>query len=200
MQIKVGIAEQIGESVNDVNLDEVSPDVLEKVEKEVAHEHGLSLPGLHSLTVDITNVTSKSFGIVVVLDQATDTMGVSNLIMASDQVPLTISNEFYTSGDNQTGVVLRCVENTETVGPDDPSFALDTSTEIGVTELDFGQPLPKRSPIKVTFSLAEDGLLSVHGNDLTTNREIDAQYKTDSILSSDELQKAKEKNMGISVS
>jgi molecular chaperone DnaK len=93
------------------------------------------------------------------------------------------------------------MENIERKGPDDaPLPQVDETQEIGHAELSFSRPLPKGSPVEITFSLAADGLLSIHGKDLTTYGEIDAEFKTESILSREELEEKKKHNLAINVS
>ena len=173
---------------------------MESAQEKVAQTHGMPLPGLKKLTeTKITNVTSKSFGIVVVVNENGDE-GVQNLIMIDDAVPTNITQTFPTFADDQEGVDLRCMENTERRGVNDPPLPLDPLQEIGNAELRFYRPLPKDSPIEITFSLAPDGLLSIYGRDLTTDCEINAEFKTKSILSREELEQKKQHNMSITVS
>jgi len=200
-QIKIAIAEETGQVAETLNLDSVNEMVFKEAQEKVALKHGLALPGLKKLTeTRITNVTSKSFGIVVVINENGDE-GVQNLIMIDDTVPNNITRPFFTFADNQGGVTLRCMENTERKGPDVPPIPqVEPTQEIGNAELRFSRSLPKGSPIEVTFSLAPDGLLSVYGKDLTTHGEIDAEFKTESILSREELEEKKEHNLAINVS
>ncbi|MFT4927777.1 MAG: molecular chaperone DnaK, partial [Phenylobacterium sp.] len=72
--------------------------------------------------------------------------------------------------------------------------------EIGHAVLSFGEALPKGSPVEITFTLGPDGLLSVQGKDLTTQREIAADFATNSILTDDALAQKKAHNMGLTVS
>ncbi|MEN8217147.1 MAG: Hsp70 family protein [Pseudomonadota bacterium] len=200
-QIKIAIAEETGQVAETLNLDSVNEIVFKEAQEKVASQHGLALPGLKKLTeTQITNVTSKSFGIVVVINENGDE-GVQNMIMIDENIPKNITLPFSTFADNQEGVNLRCMENTERKGADDPPLPqVEPTQEIGNAELRFSRPLPKGSPIEVTFSLAPDGLLSIHGKDLTTHGEIDAEFKTDSILSREELEEKKKHNLAISVS
>jgi molecular chaperone DnaK (HSP70) len=200
-QIKIAIAEETGELAETLNLDSVDEIIFKEAQEKVASKHGLALQGLKKLTeTHISNVTSKSFGIVVVINENGD-QGVQNLIMVDDTIPKTITQTFPTFADNQKGVNLRCMENTERKGSDDlPIPEVDPIQEIGNAELRFSRPLPKSSLVEITFSLAPDGLLSIHGKDLTTHSEIDAEFKTESILSSDELEEKKKYNLAISIS
>ncbi|KHD11257.1 hypothetical protein PN36_13095 [Candidatus Thiomargarita nelsonii] len=200
-QIKIAIAEETGQVAETLNIDSVDEIVFKEAQKKVASQHGLALPGLKKLTeTQITNVTSKSFGIVVVINEKGDE-GVQNMIMIDENIPKNITLPFSTFADNQEGVNLRCMENTERKGSEDsPIPQVEPTQEIGNAELSFSRPLPKNSPIEITFSLAPDGLLSIHGKDLTTQGEIEAEFKTDSILSRDELEEKKKHNLAISVS
>ena len=197
-QIKIAIAEETGEHINEIDLDTVADQKLVSAQEKVAVDQGIALPSLQKLTdTRVTNVTSKSFGLVV---QINDEGGqaVNNLIVVNDKVPATITREFYTSMDNQENVNLRCIENLETEGPDG-TIPLDPDQEIGNAILEFGRELPIRSPVEVTFSLSADGLLSVHGKDLTTEREIFAEFQTKSILSKEELEEKREHNLAIDI-
>lgn len=199
-QIKIAIAEETGQDIKDIELKAASQSDMESAQEKVAQTHGMPLPGLKKLTeTKITNVTSKSFGIVVVVNENGDE-GVQNLIMIDDAVPTNITQTFPTFADDQEGVDLRCMENTERRGVNDPPLPLDPLQEIGNAELRFSKPLPKDSPIEITFSLAPDGLLSIYGRDLTTDCEINAEFKTESILSREELEQKKQHNMSITVS
>jgi len=168
---------------------------VEQAQKEVAQEHGLALPGLKAIVnKKITNVTSKSFGVVVMNQQ--DREVVSNLIEIDDQVPKTITKRFGTHADDQIQVDLRCMENKQTKRPE---VELSDCQAVGEAVLAFARPLPKSSPIEITFALGPDGLLSLKGRDLTTGREIDTQFKTESIMSREEVEAAKSRNLGLQV-
>lgn len=199
-QIKIRVAEQTGDSTARVDLDKVSADARAKAEQAVALEHGLALPGLRNLIQKkIRNVTSKSFGIVV-MDSEVDDERVQNLVKLDEMVPCKISKRFGTYEDAQQSVSLQCMENTERFGNNDRTIPLDTSTEVGSTELRFTRALPKGSQIEVTFCLGEDGLLSLHGKDLTTGQEIAAEFKTSAVLSVEMIEEKKNRNAAITVS
>ena len=201
------IVDQTGADAPGVTVDAVSEEIRVKAEQAVAQEHGIALPGLQKLTrPKIQNVTSKSFGIVVV-DQS-DQDVVNNLIVVDDVVPCTLSQKFRTHEDGQDGVLLRCVENTQRLGPDDDHIPFPSSPEeqervglflVGTAEIRFTHALPKGSPIEITFALAEDGRLTVLGQDLTTNQEAVGEFKTDAILTTEQLEEKKSRNLAIAV-
>jgi molecular chaperone DnaK len=200
-QIKITIADETGQDAETIDLESVNESELKEAQEKVAQAHGVALSGLKKLTeTRITNVTSKSFGIVVIINETGDE-GVKNLIMVDETVPKKVTQTFSTFSDNQEGVNLRCMENIDRKGPDDPPIPqVDSTQEIGNAELRFSKPLPKGSPVEITFSLTPDGLLSVYGKDLMTHGEIDAAFQTESILSREELEEKKEHNLAMTVS
>ena len=198
-QIKIEIAKQTGEDFSKINIEDASQSIREKAEQKVAHNHQLTLPAIRNLTQKaIRNVTAKSFGVVVVNDQSQ--AGVTNLIVIDQELPISISREFGTAAEGQEGVDIRCMENIKRVGPEGDLLELDTSTEIGSAKLTFTKPLPRGSRVRVTFTLSEDGLLSVYGEDFTTGQETKAEIRTAAILTNDEFEKNKIRNMILSVS
>ncbi|MBE8233390.1 MAG: Hsp70 family protein [Endozoicomonadaceae bacterium] len=197
-QIKISIAEETGQMVDSIDLEQVSENDLSHAQEKVAQAHGMALPSLKKLVEkEITNVTSKSFGIVVMTEKEEER--VQNLIVVDQVVPFSITDSFSTYADNQEGVQLRCIENIERIGLGS-TIALDPEQQLGEAELRFTKALPKGSPIDVTFSLAADGLLSIYAKDLTTDQEVDVSFQTHSILSVEELEEKIKHNMGINVS
>jgi molecular chaperone DnaK len=143
----------------------------------------------------ITNVTSRSFG-VVVFDEATKGDVVSNLVNKDDQVPMTRTKRFSTHEDDQDRVLLRIMQHT-VIDNEDRGVPLDKCTELGEAELTFERPLPKDSEVEITFKLSADGLLDVHGRDLTTQREVEAQFKAEGVLSDVKMQEAKSRALAV---
>ena len=193
-QIKIRIAEQTGQDAEKVEVEKVEAKVIEKAQNEVARAHGLALPGLKALVEKkITNVTSKSFGMVAYNEQ--DREVVYNLLLIDAQVPTTHKEEFYTREEGQTSVDMRCMENKL----NDRQVEISDSKEIGLAVLDFGRAVPKNTPIEVAFQLGPDGLLSLHGRERSTGREINAEFKTESIMGREEVEEAKSRNLSLRV-
>jgi molecular chaperone DnaK (HSP70) len=194
-QIKIRVADKMGKAAGEVDIEKVADAVVERAQKEVALEHGLALPGLKAIVnKKITNVTSKSFGIVVMNQQAREV--VTNLIEIDDPVPKAITKRFGTFDEGQIQVDLRCMENKQR-GKAEVSIA--ECTLLGEAVLSFGRALAKSAPIEITFNLGPDGLLTVKGRDLTTGREIDADFKTESIMTHEEEEAAKSRNLSLQV-
>ncbi len=195
-EIKERVAEQTGQDAGEVDLT-IGGKVVEEAEKQVALDHGLTLPAVEKFRkAKITNVTSKSFGIVVI-EPRRGTEVVSNLITRNTQVPVSISKQFGTHEDGQESADLRCMENQSDNGQ---VVETDECREMGKAELVFKKPLKAGSPVEVTFNLGPDGLLHMQGKDLTTGQEIDARFETDSIMQVDELEEAKSRNLSMAVS
>lgn len=195
-EIMKKVADQTSGDVSDVAAAAVPEEVRQRAEASVAAEQGLQLAQMQSLArKTIQNVTSKSFGIIAV--DAARKEHVSNLIVANAKVPADVTERFQTVDDGQTSVDVVCMENTL---EDHGYVDMDASTELGKTELHFARPLPKGSPLDFRFSLAADGLLSVHATDLTTGAEVDLEIKTGAILSRDELAERKIQSKAITVS
>ena len=143
----------------------------------------------------MVDVTSKSFGIVVMTDD--DREMVTNLIQRDERVPTEVSREFGTYADAQVQVDLRCMENAfrdeQTVAPGD-------CNEIGLAVLPFERAMPRGSPIQVTFGLGPDGLLRLRGVDLATGRDIKAEFRTDAVMTREEIEEARSRNLALAVS
>lgn len=183
-----------------IRLGPVEPEVasqaeVEKAQQEVALEHGMTLAAVKAIAkTKITNVTSKSFGIVVMNQQAREV--VTNLIEVDEAVPKTITRSFGTFEEGQEQVDLRCMENRQS-GVDE--LELGDCTELGKAVLPFAHALPCNSPIEITFSLGPDGLLEVKGRDLTTGREIDTKFETQSIMTREEVEEKRVRYQGLRV-
>ena len=128
---------------------------------------------------------------------------VSNLVVVNDRLPAFRTRTFYTVAENQQQVNLKIWENMSDLGKDenDPSIDLSECSEVlGEANLAFERALPVQSPIEVTFELNNDGLLEMHGRDLTTNREIRESFQTSSVMNEDELAASIERSKSIDVS
>lgn len=196
-EIKIRVAEQTGQRAEEIDLDTVDQEVGDRAKQQVAQDHGLTLAGVREVTEKkITNVSSKSFGIVAI-DSAEDREVVLNLVLIDDKVPVEVTEPFGTYADNQVQVDLRCIESKLR---DRKRIEVDEGTEIGSAVLPFTRALPKGSPLEVTFRLGPDGLLHLFGRDLTTGQEVDARFETDSIMSREELETCRSENLQRQVS
>nr|VFK28940.1 MAG: Molecular chaperone DnaK (HSP70) [Candidatus Kentron sp. MB]VFK33412.1 MAG: Molecular chaperone DnaK (HSP70) [Candidatus Kentron sp. MB]VFK76154.1 MAG: Molecular chaperone DnaK (HSP70) [Candidatus Kentron sp. MB] len=197
-EIRIRVAEKTGVDAETVEIDDTPAEIHDEAVREVADAHGMALPNLKRLVdTEITNVTSKSFGLVVIGEDGTK--GVTNMVLVDDKVPKLIARPFSTYEEGQNGVSIEVYENHDRQG-EEVLLDLEQCTLLGAVELTFLRPLPKKSPLEVTFELTPDGLLKLHGRDLTTNQEIELEFKTESIMSSQEVDEARGKNLAMKVS
>jgi molecular chaperone DnaK (HSP70) len=193
-QIRIRIAEQTGQAPEQVQVEKVDAAIVEQAQGDVARSQGMALPGLKVLVnKKITNVTSKSFGMVAYNEK--DREVVYNLILIDSQVPASFKEKFFTREDGQVSVDMRCMENQLP----EKQVEVGDSREVGLAVLEFAHSLPKGAPVEVTFDLGPDGLLHVHGLDLTTGRAMKTEYRTESIMSNEEVEAAKSRNLSLRV-
>jgi molecular chaperone DnaK (HSP70) len=196
--IKIEIARANQTVPERINLDQVPEADKKKAEAVVAPKFGLPPSKVHSIVATtIRNVSSKSFGLVVTADDKRQS--VANMVVKDDAVPREINRTFHTLEADQTGVELRVMEN-DLKTRDDDTVDLENCTEVLVVELPFERPLPRLSPVEVTFRLGPDGCLFVHGKDLTTNRQIDANKVINGVLKQEEVAAARGRALSIAVS
>lgn len=194
-EIKIRIAETTGGPSAEVDLAKVDPKVLERATEEVARNNNMDVPLLRGQVArKIVNVSSKSFGIIT-LDNSRNPL-VSNLIQVDESVPRKVSKRFFTIDDGQTQVDLECMESTIS----NERAEVEDCRKLGEAFLTFRKGLPARSPIEITFELMADGLLKVHGLDLTTQAEVQAEFRTESILGREEVEEAKRHVRSLAVS
>ena len=137
----------------------------------------------------------------MVLDPESGESRICNLIVANQELPCQYSKKFFTPYDQQKMVLLTCMENSHSSGPEDGTIDMKfASAEVGSAQLKFDKALPKESPIEITFTMTPDGLLTMYGKDLTTQREVKAQLKTEAILDPEELERNRARNTALTVS
>lgn len=187
------IADNTGQDIEEVDLDKVEQDTLEEIEQKVADEAGLTLGTVQKSRTQIRNVTSKSFGIVALTANNEEVL--SNLILKNENVPKEITKRFGTHVANQENVQLRIMENEVNATHTDPEKGID----IGSAVLHLPEGLPASSPIEITFKINEEGRLDIRAVEITDNRVIETSIETTSVISGEDLEKAKERSQGLIV-
>ena len=200
-EVKKLLSQETGQSEESIALDEVAQEKKEKLLGEVAGKHGYALPGAKRLFgTSVENVASKSFGIVVIEERdGKPVEAVNNLVIKDETVPVEVTREFCTYSESQAQVDLRIRENQIRTGPHE-TVELEHCQVVADAALEFERPLPKGSPIEVTFKLGPDGLLTMDAKDLTTGRDIHVEQKTEGIMSKEELAQAASRNLAMKVS
>ena len=185
-EIKTAVAERTGQNAANVDLGKADRSTVDEAEARVAQKYGLRASVVkQAADLTIRNVTSKTFGIVVVDQRKVE--WVANLINRNDPVPKDITrDDFGTLEDNQDSVVIRLMENLE-LGE---KAAVDKSTEIGKSELALPPGLPAGSPISVNFKLNDQGRLEVKATEPSSKKTIQLDVETASVMSKEEVQEA----------
>lgn len=202
-RVKEHIATATGKKPEDISLPDVDQGQRRAAENKVASDTGMSREALAKFVEkEVVNVSAKSFGIVVMSD---DREKLSNLVVVNEQLPVRRTRDYGTYADNQSSVNLAVWENMSRKGGDGDSTAaseieMSECTELlGAAVLNFARQLPRGSKIRVSFELSRDGLLSIHGEDLTTNCEIFENFETKSVMSRAELENAKERGAKLKI-
>lgn len=136
----------------------------------------------------IKNVTSKSFGVVVMIDEDGKVKEkVVNILKKNEALPCECTQEFGTFYNNQENAKLLVMENAML----DDQLELEDAMPIGEAILELPPGLPEGAPIQVTYLLQEDGCLIVTGIELSSNNTINVTIQTNSVISEDEIEKTK---------
>lgn len=192
------IAEDSGESFEEVrsNLEEnnIDDDILERVLQDIADDTGFKLAAVKGANIEISNVVSKSFGVVAIDSKGNEI--VSNLIFKNSTVPCEVTKGYGTNEEGQESALIRIMESEVSESVID----LELAQEIGVAELSLPAGLPYNSPILITFTLNEDGRLEMRARETRDNKNVEIDIETTCVISGDELVEAKERSRNIIVS
>lgn len=198
-RIKVEVAKIMGTRDDAVDEDSVPGDVMDKAVENVAAQEGMRKETVAKIgQMKVTNVASHSFGVIAIDDSdGTEREFISNLVLAQDPVPASMTRTYGTVQADQEQADIRVMENTRR----EAGVPLAEGRPIGIATLKLSRGLPSNSPIDVMFELGQDGRLKVTGRDLAdTGAEIIAVIETDRGLSEEELRQAKARARGVRVS
>ncbi|MDE5105968.1 MAG: Hsp70 family protein, partial [Trichodesmium sp. St17_bin3_1_1] len=188
------IAQKQGVSEKDVDTSKVDTDTLNDAQAEVAEMYGLPSKVVSTATTaKIVNVTSRSFG-VIILDQSKKKV-VSNLIFKNDSVPAEATRNFGTSEDNQENVLIEIVDNFSS----DQIYEVEGSHKLGEAILSIPPNLPAGSLIKITYKINEQGLLHMYAKELKEERDVQITIEIQDGISQKELEEAKERSKDLAI-
>ncbi len=186
------LEEKTGRKVLDINsMDKAE---IESVQKEQAVDYSLTLGTVKGASKKITNVTSKSFG-VIAYDQF-DVQILSNLVLKNTTVPVNVTKRFGTRDTDQPSVDLQIFENES----GDDSVKPENGKEIGTAKLELPRNLPAGSPIDITFCLNAEGRLDITAVEVTDRRKVEISIETSSLMSAEEVNSAKKRREGMIIS
>lgn len=152
--------------------------------------------GRPSAPIEIGNVLSKSFGVVLTCEDGTER--VVNIVPKQSSIPAEKTLRAGTLVDNQTSVMISAYEN-EVSGE---------NTEVEISAAHFLvegaiEPLPanllKGSPIDITFHIGEDGLLKIKARDVVGNNEINIETQLVDAMTEKEIEEAIATVKGITI-
>jgi len=107
-------------------------------------------------------------------------------------VPCEGSQTFGTAGPNADEIDLVVFTNDESEGDTSQEMCL----ELGRAVFPLDGNLPAKAPIEITFQLDEQGSLTLVALDKTHSKTITAQFKSDGVMSAEEIA-AKSKELAI---
>jgi molecular chaperone DnaK (HSP70) len=190
------VAEKTGrsmEELDDINDPELD-DVLEEVEQLVADDTGYTLAEVKRSRVKISNVTSKSFGVIA--HNPSDDEIVFNLILKNTTVPITTKRSFGTAVDDQEAAYIRIMENESNEVVTNPNHAV----EIGTAVLELPPGIKADTPVEIMFKLNEEGRLEITALENTTSKKVRVTVETKSVIQGQEFENAKERSRHLVVS
>lgn len=172
----------------------ISPEIFVTVDREF----GL-LPGTAKRLADktVVNVTSHSYGVLVVNLHEDNREYISNLVVTQSAIPVHVVRMYGTLAANQETVEIKVLQNDvreEVV--DDVSLG----QQIAEATLTLPPDLPARSPIEVTCTFDNQGLLTITAKEITRGGTVDVQIDAKGGLSEVQLEAARKRNEMVLVS
>jgi molecular chaperone DnaK len=193
-EIKARVARKIGKKVDEIADDDLA-DVLGEVEQLVADDTGYSVSDVQRSRMTITNVASKSFGVIA--HDAEDKEIIYNLILKNTGVPITTTRSFGTAVANQNAAAIQIMENESSEVVADPEHAVT----IGTAVLNLPTDLKENTPVEITFKLNEEGRLEITAEETSeTRRSVNVTIETKSVIAGEEFEAAKNRGKSLSVS
>ena len=196
-KIQYKIAELTGRQADTIDTSQVSDQVMERAQQEVARDSGLKIGMVKKYTeMEVTNVASHSFGIIA-RDPRTNLDVIANLVRVNQPVPATQTQMFSTVEAGQLQALLTVMEN----GYDAESVS-DTSAgeEIGNAVLNLPPGMPINTPVEVTFELNREGRLHVIGRHVVSGALIETTIQTKRGMNEEEVEQARQRAVRIAVS
>jgi molecular chaperone DnaK len=195
---KLAIGDIIRILMGSDTADTATGQIPEDVKQEAIKITGL-LPDTitKSVQTTITNVASHGYGVIAIDPARGDVEQIFNLVIAQDTLPCEFKRIFGTHHANQESVEIRIYQNdmrAKTV--DDLSLGVEiTTTTLGPLPPN----LPARSPIEVSGTFNEQGLLHVVARDLTGGGVVEVRVETKGGLTPEEKEEALARSRSIQI-
>jgi molecular chaperone DnaK (HSP70) len=193
-ELKAQVARKTGKAVEEIEEEDLT-DLLGEVEQLVADDTGYSVSDVHKSRMTITNVTSKSFGVIA--HDSEDKEIIYNLILKNSGVPITTTRSFGTAVANQNAAAIQIMENESNEVVADPEHAVT----IGTAVLNLPSDLKENTPVEITFKLNEEGRLEITAEETSeTRRSVNVTIETKSVITGEEFEEAKNRGKSVAVS
>jgi molecular chaperone DnaK (HSP70) len=151
--------------------------VSEETATEVADRLGISAEQVRKLaSKKVTTVAPRAFGIKVLASviESDDTFVIHHLIDANRKLPAgPLKEPFQTAHENQTGIGIEVWEQAGSKKSPDPA----DNRKIGDGLISDLPPLPKGSPVDVTFWMSDSGVLRVEALEPRTGRKLNIELQ-----------------------
>lgn len=182
-----GEAAKSGMTVEEIKESNLSTGELDK-------KYALSTAGAAGgLRINITNVLSRTYGIQVLNEQ--NQVEISNLLMINAKLPATCKKQFYTSANNQSMVQISIYETRST----EEHIPLEDRQPITSIDMKFTKPVPKSTPLDVTFALDNSGILHIVAEELEYHSKLDTTFQLSNQMTDNEMAIASSRTSSASV-
>lgn len=192
------------EKIASGEVDLSNAEVKEEVEKyqEEAAATTEAIPCLRGkvITEVVSVVTTKTYGVELYRNGDPDQGFVKNLILKNEKMEggsIFASTRAGTMDDDQRSVQLRIFESDDT----EAESSIDEDYFLGEAVLELPPNLPANSLLELSLTLNNQGLLFLHGKDLTMGGEVKATMEASSgtTMSKDEVQAAAKRTSAVAV-
>lgn len=133
------------------------------------------------------NVTSKTYGVGIVDEDNNDC--VSNLLFANTSLPCRVEGGYVTRWDGQTALTLPIFESDVTDKVKDQEIKPGFAVKLDEATTTFLHPHPKGDPIKVTFDVNNEGILTIYA-EIEGETPMQFQVKITGVRTIEEVQQA----------
>lgn len=174
-------AAKVGKTVEEIKEDDL---VSGELNRKFAVSKAAS--GSGGIKLDITNVLSRTYG-VSYYDSKSRQYRIENVLIINNKLPATKTiTDFSTLENNQTGVDFNIYESRST----DPEMDIDGRTPLTTINMKFRGPVAANTPLIVTFTLDNSGLLQIVAEEQQNYSKLDTTFQLSNQMTDDEMRRA----------
>lgn len=130
----------------------------------------------------LVRISTRTYGLAVMMDEGGE-QKVCNMIFRSSELPISKMRIFGTSCENQKEVDLRVFETTS----NERYIDINPNELLGNCILEITDDLPKGSNIEVTFTLNENGVLTLEGREPKSGKHVETTMESKALLKANEI-------------